>query len=183
MALKSNLKDLKEIIKDLEKADEDNQFTLNFLRDEIGSDDLDNLKELLGGRKLTEILAELSDRKQDVIILNNHLITKEKELLKLNSQLKYLEEKVKEREEAINVLEERNKEIEVKTNEIIKIVDNQTTTKKETIKYLEEKFREHEKEVKMMQEIIIELGEIDSEDLIVLYLQGSITYGTYGLHL
>ncbi|CAG8707603.1 10437_t:CDS:1, partial [Funneliformis mosseae] len=61
--LEKGLKDLNKKIKELlqskKKADNENQLLHSFLLNEIGSNDLDNLKELLAERKLTEILAEL----------------------------------------------------------------------------------------------------------------------------
>ncbi|CAG8699960.1 3255_t:CDS:2, partial [Funneliformis mosseae] len=42
--------------------------------------DLDNLKELLAGRKLTEILAELDNRKQEIQNLNLDLTITREEL-------------------------------------------------------------------------------------------------------
>ncbi|CAI2178259.1 1608_t:CDS:2, partial [Funneliformis geosporum] len=59
------LKDLKKRINDLDQskkeADEKNLSLLSFLCNEIGSKDLDNLRELLAGKKLIELLSELDD--------------------------------------------------------------------------------------------------------------------------
>ncbi|CAI2186043.1 9921_t:CDS:2 [Funneliformis geosporum] len=152
MVLKSNLKDLKKKIKELEKADEDNQLTLNFVWNEIGCKDLDNLKELLAGQKLSEILTELHDRTQEVKNSNNELITKEEEMFKLDSQLQCLVEKV-------NELGETNNENINSIKKKIKEQENEIKAKQETIRYLEEMSKEREKEVIIMQELIIEFGD------------------------
>ncbi|CAG8631507.1 3449_t:CDS:1 [Funneliformis mosseae] len=93
--LEKHLKYLNKRIKDLEqskkKADDENQLLLSFLLNEIGSKDLDNLKELLAGHKLTEILAELDNRKREVQNLNF-------ELSNVSAQFKYSEEKIKAQE-------------------------------------------------------------------------------------
>ncbi|CAG8669723.1 13866_t:CDS:1, partial [Funneliformis mosseae] len=127
MVLKQNLeKDLKNLnkrFKDLEqskkKADDENQLLLSFLLNEIGSNDLDNLKELLAGQKLTEILAELDSRKQEIQNLSFDLtITREN----VGAQSKDFEEKIKAKQETINTLEE-----------IIKERDEDVRTKQEII--------------------------------------------------
>ncbi|CAG8697197.1 10234_t:CDS:2, partial [Funneliformis mosseae] len=100
-----DLKDLNKRIKNLEqskkKADGENQLLLSFLLNEIGSKDLDNLKELLAGQKLTEILAELDNRKQEIQKVNLDLKITREELS--NVSVKAQEKEVKAKQEIIIV--------------------------------------------------------------------------------
>ncbi|CAG8706478.1 1621_t:CDS:1, partial [Funneliformis mosseae] len=85
------------------KNDDENQLQLYSLLNEIGCKDLDHLRELLAGQKLTKILAELDDRRKNVKNLNFDLTKKSEELSRLSFQIKYLEEHFKEREQVIKV--------------------------------------------------------------------------------
>ncbi|CAG8632168.1 5462_t:CDS:1 [Funneliformis mosseae] len=97
------LENLKNRIKELEqgkkKSDDENRLLHTFLLNEIGSKELDNLRILLAGQKLTEILAELEERRQEVHNLNFDLKIMREEFSKLRSQFKDLEKEVKMRKE------------------------------------------------------------------------------------
>ncbi|CAG8736125.1 10764_t:CDS:1, partial [Funneliformis mosseae] len=84
---------IKELKQSKKKADEKNQLLHSFLLNDIGSKDLDYLRELLNGQQLIKILAELDDRRQDIKGLKYDLNIKNEELSKLSSQLEYFEKK------------------------------------------------------------------------------------------
>ncbi|CAG8636158.1 6017_t:CDS:2, partial [Funneliformis mosseae] len=140
-------KDLENKIKELEqskrKSDEENQLLLSFLLNELGINfnDLDNLRELLAGQKITEILAKFENIRQE----NLNLTAKIEKFSNLNSQFKYLERKFNEHEE----------KAKAKQKTIIKVREEQT---KETIKIFEETIKE-QKESKAQQETINALKE------------------------
>ncbi|CAI2177693.1 11858_t:CDS:2, partial [Funneliformis geosporum] len=95
------------------KADDGNQSQLNSLLNEIGCNDLDHLRELLAGQKLTKILAELDDQRRNVQNLNFDLTKKNEELSRLSSQFKIFEEKAEvkaKQQEIIKALEEKIEE-------------------------------------------------------------------------
>ncbi|CAI2166019.1 40_t:CDS:2 [Funneliformis geosporum] len=60
-SLKVLVNESKDLKQSKMKYDDENQLLLSFLLNEIGSKDLDNLRELLAGRKLTEILISCTD--------------------------------------------------------------------------------------------------------------------------
>ncbi|CAG8601221.1 15995_t:CDS:2 [Funneliformis mosseae] len=117
--LKKDLKDLNERIKDLEqskkKSNDENQLLLSFLSNEIGSNDLNDLRNLLAGQKLTEILAELENRKQVMQNFNIDLAIKREELSNVGSLSKYFKEQIKAQEK--ETIKERDEVI--KTNQEI----------------------------------------------------------------
>ncbi|CAG8674889.1 1142_t:CDS:2, partial [Funneliformis mosseae] len=97
---------IKELELSKKKVDDEIQLLYSFLLNEIGSKDLDNLKELLAGRKLTEILSELDNRKQVIQNLDSDLTIKREELSNVCSQSKYFEEKTKTQEKEANTKKE-----------------------------------------------------------------------------
>ena len=127
------LENLKNRIKELEqgkkKSDDENRLLHTFLLNEIGSKELDNLRKLLAGQKLTEILAELEERRQEVQNLNFDLKIMREEFSKLRSQFKDLEKEVKMREEET---ENKQKNILV-LEERVRRQDEITKSKKEII--------------------------------------------------
>ncbi|CAI2189252.1 19561_t:CDS:1 [Funneliformis geosporum] len=170
------LKDLENRINELEESKkiykEENQLLFTFLFDELGSSDLDNLRELLAGKKLTEIIDESENRRREI----QNLTSKKGESSNLSFQFKYLEEKINEHEkeakakqETINDLEELVREqgiaAEVKKitinalEEKIRELEELTEAKAKTIYALEEKIKEREEEAKTKQLTINYLEE------------------------
>ncbi|CAG8516296.1 4943_t:CDS:2 [Funneliformis mosseae] len=167
MVLKQNsekaLKDLEKKIKGLElskkKANDENQLLLSFLMNELGSKDLDNLRKLLSGRKLTEILVELDERKNDVQNLNFDLTIKREELTNVISQTKFLEEKIKEREQEVKDKQETIIDLEEKFKKHAKLTQARINDLEKTISEHEETAEVQERKIKAMQEIINVLEE------------------------
>ncbi|CAG8648674.1 13255_t:CDS:2 [Funneliformis mosseae] len=126
----SSVKKLEKRINNLEqskkKADEENQLLLFILSNEIDSNDLNNLRELLSEKKLTEILTEFVDRKQDGQILND-------ELSNLSSKFKYSEEMIEEQEKEAKTKQAIMNYLENKIKE-----QEESITKQKTIEDLKE---------------------------------------------
>ncbi|CAG8734943.1 8069_t:CDS:2, partial [Funneliformis mosseae] len=100
-ALKNSEKRFKELEQSKKEADDENQLLLSFLLNEIGSKDIENLKKLLAGQKLIEILTELDVRKQDI---QSEVKIKEQE--KSQCKITELEETIGEQENKVKSMNE-----------------------------------------------------------------------------
>ncbi|CAG8504780.1 626_t:CDS:2 [Funneliformis mosseae] len=133
MVIKKNLKEEnKELKQSKEKADEEIQLLHSLIWKENDSKDLNKLRELLAGQKITEILAELEDRRKNIQYLNFELSKRE---IIIETQ----EKEIKSKKETIKVLEEKIKEHEKVTQ--AKIKEREEVAKATQIKQQEEQIK------------------------------------------
>ncbi|CAI2171260.1 14537_t:CDS:2 [Funneliformis geosporum] len=145
--LEKNLKEFETRIKDLEQrqknADEENQLLCN----EIGIKDLNDLKKLLVGRKITEILDELDDRKLATQNLNFDLTKKTEEVSTLINQFKYFQETINNLEKKVGEREEEARAYRETINNLVKKTINDSDNLEQMLRERIEEIRAYRKTI------------------------------------